>query len=148
MAKKRRRKRQRASAAPAPAPAGPPEIKATSLPGYRLGWWHGEKFPGGLGAPAVFTTDYWTLRARSAEAFKTNHYARGIIRRFVQNVINTGLQLESAPEEVMLGYREGELADWTESIENRFRLWGSTPRLCDFHERRGWESMESGKTTP
>lgn len=121
---------------------GPPVIDASSLPSYRSAWWTGEKYAGGLGPASLLTTDYWTLRARSAELYKTNLYARGIIRRFVQNVINTGLHLEAQPEEEILGREQGSLADWSEDVENRFRLWGRNPRLCDRAELRTFGGIQ------
>lgn len=119
-----------------------PPFRASALPSSRSAWWAGEKFPGGLGPASVLATDYWTLRAWSAELYKTNLYARGIIRRFVQNVINTGLHLEAQPEEEILGYAQGELAAWSEDVENRFRLWGRTPRLCDRSEQRTFGGLQ------
>lgn len=102
------------------------------------GWHDGEKFAGGFGATQLLATDYWTLRQRSEQLFKTNIYARGIISRFVTNEINTGLHLEAIPEESILGRAEGDLESWSEEIENRFALWAKTPALCD---RRGFETF-------
>lgn len=99
-----------------------------------IGFDDGEKFYGGYGPTTIFATDYWTLRARSDELFETNLYARGLIRRLVTNEITTGLHLECTPEEKLLGFEEDELADWTEEVENRFRIWGNDPILCDHVE--------------
>lgn len=108
-----------------------------------FGWHDGSKFPGGFGATELLVPDYWTLRARSAQLFRTNLYARGIIRRFVTNVINTGLHLEAVPEESLLGYPEDGLADWTEQIENRFALWGMYAWLCDHREREPFGAIQA-----
>src|SRR5690554_3861797 len=80
-------------------------------------WDTGEKFLGGFGYTEILALDYWTLRARSAQLFETNHYGRGLIRTFVTNVINTGLHLEATPEESVLGVDEGALDVWTETVE-------------------------------
>lgn len=96
----------------------------------------GEKFAGGFGATSVFLTDYWTLRARSRQLFTENLYARGLIRRLVTNEINVGLQLEAMPDEETLGYKLGDLAIWSEDVENRFIIWGANPQLCDHQGRR------------
>lgn len=111
-------------------PAPPPVLDAS--PGHvRMGYHDGEKYPGGFGYTQLLVADYWTLRARSVQLFKQNLYARGIIRRLVTNIINTGLALEATPDEQILGLDEQTLADWAEAVENRFHLWERTPELCD-----------------
>src|SRR5690606_27010734 len=92
------------------------------------------KWTNSFGPTQILWTDYWTLRARSAQLFKQNLYARGLIRRLVNNEINTGLHLEATPEEKLLGYGDDALADWTEDVENRFALWGKESTLCDHFE--------------
>lgn len=92
----------------------------------------GGKFSGGFGATQIQQVDYWTLRARSAQLFNENLYARGLIRRLVTNEINTGLSPEATPDEEVLGVKEDSLNDWTESTENRFGLWGKSPQVCDY----------------
>ena len=63
------------------------------------GYYTGNKYPGGL-APAldILRLDYWQVRTQSERLFYSNTYARGIVRRFVTNVINTGLNLSSATD--------------------------------------------------
>jgi lambda family phage portal protein len=92
----------------------------------------GNKFFGGFGPTQMYITDYWELRAKSTQLFKENLYARGIIRRYVTNVINTGLSPEAMPEESILGLPEDSLDDWTEDVENRFHIWATRPEVCDF----------------
>jgi len=103
----------------------------------------GTKFAGGFGITKLLTADYWTLRARSAQLFETNLYARGIIRRLVTNVINTGLSLEATPEEAILGKEEDSLGDWSEMVENRFQLWCDGPKLCDQAERQTFGQLQA-----
>lgn len=97
--------------------------------------WDGEKFFGGYGNTQVQAPDYWTLRARSAELFNSNLYARGLIRRLITNEINTGLAPEACPDEQILGLPEDSLNDWTELAENRFGIWAKNPQLCDYYGR-------------
>lgn len=106
-------------------------------------WNDGSKFPGGFGPTKILTTDYWTLRKRSAQLFKTNLYARGIIRRLITNEVNVGLHLESTPEEQILGYQEDELSAWSENVENRFTIWARNPRLCDHRERQTFGQLQA-----
>lgn len=129
--------------------AGPhaPTISVTSLgpaaQPVRAAYHDGTKFPGGYGPTQLLMTDYWTLRARSIELFETNLYARGLIRRFVTNVINTGLHLESVPEEGLLGLEEDSLSDWSELVENRFRIWEQAASLCDMREQRTFGTLQA-----
>lgn len=127
--------------------SAPPEIVASQY-GYdrapvRLSYHDGSKFPGGYGVTQLLTADYWTLRARSAQLFETNLYARGVIRRLVTNVINTGLSLEAEPEEAILGYDEDELSEWSETVETRFQLWCDRPLLCDQAELRTFGALQA-----
>jgi capsid protein len=123
------------AAATAAATASPPPVR------YR--WQDGEKFPGGWGPTDLWTKDYWTLRARSAELFERNLYGRGLIRRLVENEVNTGLHLEATPEEVILGRAKRSLSDWSEDVENRFALWGKNPAICDAKERLTFGALQA-----
>jgi hypothetical protein len=116
----------------------PPRLRTVSvadLEPYRYAYQGGTKFPGGYGPTNFLIPDYWTLRARSAEVFETNLYARGIIRCLLTNELHTGLHLEATPEERVLGFPEDGLAEWSEKTENRFAIWGKDPYLCDQNER-------------
>jgi capsid protein len=109
-----------------------PTISMSDMPHVQIKNFDGESFDGGFGATQLLTADYWTLRTRSSQLFKTNLYAKGIIRRLVTNEINTGLTPELSPEEEIIGVKEDSLIDWTESVENRFLVWGSKKEVCDF----------------
>ncbi len=93
---------------------------------------NGDKFIGGFGPTELLTADYYTLRQRSAQLFSTNLYARGLIRRLITNEINTGLTPESEPNEEIIGIPSDSLVDWTDTVENRFALWGKNPEQCDY----------------
>jgi len=104
--------------------------------------WDGDKFFGGFGGTNIYSIDYWTLRERSAQLFTENLYARGLIRRLVTNIINTGLGLESTPDEKIIGVPEDSLNDWREDVENRHALWGANPLLCDFNGRQTYGQIQ------
>ncbi len=103
----------------------------------------GESYPGGFGPTEILLPDYWTLRARSASLFKTNLYARTVVRRLITNIINTGLHLEATPEESILGVPTGSLQDWTEEVENLFHIWAKEPRLCDVTEGQSFGALQA-----
>jgi capsid protein len=103
----------------------------------------GQKFPGGL-APLVniLSLDYHALRQRSIDLFHRTTYGRGIVRRLVTNIINTGLSPECAPEEVILGFEEDQLIDWSENNENQFNLWANSPHVCDIKGNRTFGALQ------
>lgn len=102
----------------------------------------GAKFAGGFGPTQVQTLDYWTLRARSAQLFNENPYARGLIRRLVTNEINTGLTPEACPDEAIIGVPEDSLADWSETVENRFSIWSKSPDICDHRKKATFGAIQ------
>jgi len=102
----------------------------------------GDKFLGGFGATELQIVDYWTLRARSAQLFNENLYARGLIRRLVTNEINVGLSPEAFPDEDIIGVPEESLADWTETVENRFAIWGKNPKMCDWRQSETFWALQ------
>lgn len=105
-------------------------------------YFDGDKFPGGFGVTQLFTADYWTLRERSSQLFTENLYARGLIRRLVTNEINTGLTPEAAPDEEIIGVEEDSLTDWTETVENRFGIWGKNPKVCDWKHQKTFGALQ------
>lgn len=103
---------------------------------------NGDKFFGGFGTTQIFTPDYWTLRERSNQLFTENLYARGLIRRLITNEINTGLSVESTPDEEIIGVPEDSLNEWSETIENRFAIWGKNPELCDWKHKSTFGAIQ------
>lgn len=114
------------------------KVSASLSPGSQKPFKHrvydGTKYPGGLEGPGILWTDYWALRKRSEELFKENIYARGIVRRFVTNVINTGLTPENTPSETTLSPDSNRLREFSRLLETYFSLWCSDERLCDYRE--------------
>lgn len=104
---------------------------------YDSGTYTGEKYPGGL-APVVdlLDLDYWALRKRSNLLFYKNSYARGIVRRFVTNIVGGGLSLKSNPEAKVVGQTEDFLAEWEEDVETKFFLYNDTPTIIDNKRKR------------
>ncbi len=127
---------------------GPPTISVAQLPASagpatRARSHDGDKYPGSFGATDVLLMDYPMLRARSAQLFRSNLYARGMLRRLVTNEINTGLHLESTPAERLLGFEDDELAEWSEDIETRFELWAGDAYSCDYQGRRSFGELQA-----
>lgn len=111
------------------------DLNPVGFGGHRSSYssiWDGEKFAGGLGPLEELFTDYWALRKESSNLFHKNLYARGLIRRLITNIINSGLSPECVPDEAILGLEDGSLNDWAETTENRFGLWGKNAQVCDW----------------
>ena len=107
---------------------------AASYVSYAGGLFTGEQYFAGLGGlvDEVDGLDYWELRRRSAALFYTNVQAQGIAERFVTNVIHTGIEVECTPEAQLLGFdTDDALTDWTETIENRYRLFQRSKSIID-----------------
>ena len=121
-----------------------PDIRTSAnLPAGQFYEWHdGEKFPGGMGPVPILTVDYWTLRARSAELFSRNLYARGLIRRLATAVTGTGLTVEATPDPDIVGMTEEQVSVWTEQAEMLFELWGSLGELCDVQGRLNFAQQQ------
>jgi len=96
----------------------------------------GEKFPGGFGSSYGYEfIDYWELRNKSVQLFTENLYASGLINRLVTNIINTGLSLEATPCADILGISDDQLNDWSEQVENLYRIWGNNKNLVDWKKQ-------------
>lgn len=110
-------------------------------------WQHtlfdGEKFPGGYGPTLLQHIDYWTLRERSSELFNNNLYARGMIRRYITNIINTGLTPEANPEDILIGMGETALANWSDDVEARHLLWAKNPQACDWMRQNTFGAIQA-----
>ncbi len=118
------------------------DLRPYSAPVVRYVYDNGEKFAGGYGATEIPIADLWTLRARSADLFERNLFARGLIRRIVENMVATGLTLEALPIEPLLGFKEDELEGWREDVELRFGLWANNKKLCDYIEQRTFGEIQ------
>lgn len=120
-----------------------PVVEASSLPAWVNVYQTGDKWAGAFGETQLLTADYWTLRARSTQLFETNLYARGLIRRLINNEINTGLHLEAIPAAKLLGREEDSLDEWSEDVETRFEVWSKDPWLCDHYEQNSFGALQA-----
>lgn len=109
----------------------------------------GEKFPGGWGGSYSDAhqyyefIDYWELRARSVQLFTENLYAAGLINRLVTNIINTGLSLEATPVSSLLPIDDDQSNDWSENVENLYRIWGNNKDLVDWKRDKTEGEMQA-----
>lgn len=121
-----------------------------ALSDYFSDVWDGSKFFGSLGPVSSWTfVDYWTLRRRSMELFRTNIYAKGIIRRLVWNEIHTGIVATPAPMGAIIfpdmnDVRREELAiEWGDKIAQQFELYSSTPTIFDWGKKETFGAFQA-----
>lgn len=89
----------------------------------------GSKFKGSLIYPSKWELDTEALRERSRIAYWDSTQARAIIGRLVDNVVGTGLALESRPVWQLIGdsgMTDEEKHAMAREIELRFDLWASS----------------------
>jgi lambda family phage portal protein len=88
----------------------------------------GSKFRGSTFYPSSWDLDVEALRDKSRVAYWDSTQARSILGRLVDNVIGTGLSLESSPiwDLIGSGMSEDEQAKLSREIELRFHLWASS----------------------
>lgn len=109
----------------------------------------GSKFPGGFSSNSGYEfIDYWELRNKSVQLFTENLYAAGLINRLVTNIINTGLSLEATPVSDLLPISDDEANNWSENVENLYRIWGNNKDLVDWkHQSTEGELQADAKRT-
>lgn len=127
------------------------DITVRALSGYFGGEvWDGSKFFGSLGPVSSWTfVDYWMLRRRSMELFRTNIYAKGVIRRLVWNEVHTGIVATPTPVGAVLFpgadvARSEELAvDWGDKIATQFDLYASSPAVFDWGKKETFGAFQA-----
>lgn len=111
----------------------PSAVTAQPTVDTSLGWEDGDRWAGSFGTTFDTVVDYYTIRTRSDQLFRSNEYAAGLLDRVVTNEVHTGLTPESYPVAEVLGLSDDEAAEFSDSLETRFSLWASTPELCDYY---------------
>lgn len=88
----------------------------------------GSKFSGSLLYPSNWSFDGETLRQRSRIAYWDSTQARSLISRLCDNVIGTGLGLESSPIWPLIGggLTDEQKHEFARDIELRFHLWANS----------------------
>jgi len=95
------------------------------MPNHRYG---GEKY-GPVEFGSYYETDPYEIRERARGVYRESTIAHGIVTRFTDTVVNTGLTWESAPLwQLIPGGPRSERARYekTREIETLFRLWSES----------------------
>lgn len=77
------------------------------------------------------------LVARSRDMDRNNGIASGAIQTLVDNVVGTGLRMQSRPDYLALGWTKEQADAWAADVERKFKTWTETGECdatgeCDF----------------
>jgi capsid protein len=113
-----------------PAPAPLPSLSY----GYPGGSYNdittgGSKYAYGISGTGSSTTiDHAVMRQNSRTAVQESLQARGIVERFTDITVSTGLLLEPTPATEVLGITPEQGETWSEDVARRFHLWAGDRR--------------------
>lgn len=90
----------------------------------------GGKWPGSLSNPfGGIVFNMWRARQQARDAYHDSVHIRGIVNRFADTVVDTGLTCEPEPDWQTLGITdEGKQADWQESTRIAFHAWAKSQK--------------------
>ena len=93
----------------------------------------GEKTPYMLGRPAEIINDYYSMRARTWEAFLKSDVVQNAIRKYCLWIVGSGLKLQSDIKEDILKKYDINLTDQQineleSDIQNQFRMFATLPQ--------------------
>lgn len=86
-------------------------------------------------------TDLAVLRDRSRDLVRNAPLATGAVGTVVQNVVGSGLSLQSKPDWKLLGMTEEEADAWTAEVESEFLLWAETSE-CDVTRTQNFYGLQ------
>lgn len=85
--------------------------------------------------------DLDTLRARSRDMVRNTPLASGAIQTVCQNVVGTGLQLQSRPDAARLGLTDEAATAFKAQVESEFRLWCESTE-CDITRTQNFYGLQ------
>lgn len=95
--------------------------------GHSGHWYDGGKWAYGLsGSGRGPILDHSTLRVNARTAVHDSMVARGIVERYEQTVVDTGVRVECTPAAEILGITPEQAEEWARDVELRFHLWANS----------------------
>jgi lambda family phage portal protein len=70
--------------------------------------------------------DHNKLRANARDAMFDSVHARGIVQRFADMTVDTGLKLRLEPNFRVLGITQEQASEWATDVSERFHLWAKS----------------------
>ena len=91
-------------------------------------YFDGEKTPFELGTPKELILDYYSLRARSWQAYIESDVVQNAIKKYCLWIVGPGLKLQSQPNEFILEKNGINIknGDFVNDVENQFRLFANS----------------------
>lgn len=87
----------------------------------------GEKYASGLsGYGGIHYINNELTRINARKSFHDSVEAKGVIIRFADTVIGTGLKLDCTPQAEMLGLSPEEAEAWRRDVNDRFHAWAKS----------------------
>lgn len=87
----------------------------------------GSKWPYGTStySPSHIINHY-AIRQQARDAYHDTPQAKAVVDRYADNIVDTGLILESQPDYRILGITPEAAEQWAANIERRFHLWANS----------------------
>ena len=89
----------------------------------------GAKYAGGMSASkTVVIHDHFSLRQGARDAMYDSTVARGIVTRFADTVVDTGLVLKPTPIYQLLGLTPEQAEQWSDNVAERFHIYSMSKK--------------------
>ncbi len=93
--------------------------------------------PQAISADAATLDDREALVGRVRDIARNNGWASGLLQKKLDNVIGSGLTLQSEPDWLALGLDDAWADEWSQKVEAGYRTWANDPRNFADVRRRG-----------
>ncbi len=89
----------------------------------------GAKYPGGLpGTGYSHFINNRLTRTNARNAYHDTPEAKGLVNRFADTIVDTGLKLECTPQFEILGISPKEAEEWGRKVQTLFDLWARSKK--------------------
>lgn len=89
----------------------------------------GAKYRSGMSrSPNINIHDHFSLRQYARDEMYDSIFARSIVERYADTVVDRGLFLKPTPEAEILGITSEQAEEWAEKVAKRFHLWAKSKK--------------------
>lgn len=87
----------------------------------------GAKYPYGTSTYSPTNIfNHYAIRQQARDAYHDTPQAKAVVDRYADNIVDTGLVLESQPDYNILGITAEQAEEWAANVERRFHLWANS----------------------